>query len=109
MTERNSGKKHGKKKKREENLKKKKKNILLSKRLCVDQSTLHGFRPSWKENSPEVGRQKTCFKVAIEQQGRGEEGGRLALCAFYPRRIGHALNTIYTDPEPRGNFLLLFN
>lgn len=41
--ERNSVKK--KKKKRGEFGEK----ILLSKKLCVDQSTLQGFRPNWKE------------------------------------------------------------
>lgn len=72
MTERNSGiawEKEKKKEEREENLKKKKKNILLSKRLCVDQSTLHGFRPSWKENSPESEGKKRVSKLPLNNKG----------------------------------------
>lgn len=48
---------------------KKKKNILLSKRLCVDQSTLHGFRPSWKENSPESEGKKRVSKLPLNNKG----------------------------------------
>lgn len=69
MTERNSGIAWGKKKEeREENLKKKKK-YFTSKRLCVDQSTLHGFRPSWKENSPESEGKKRVSKLPLNNKG----------------------------------------